>query len=71
MTTVAILREKKEDVLQGEIRSLQKSYFNLRVQKSTQQLQNTAQLKQIRRSIARARTILTEKMLNKKPSRRD
>ncbi|MBS5217566.1 MAG: 50S ribosomal protein L29, partial [Sutterella wadsworthensis] len=40
-------------------------HFKLRMQKATQQLQNTASLRQTRRDIARVRTILTQKATTK------
>jgi large subunit ribosomal protein L29 len=43
------------------VKSLQKAHFNLRMQKATQQLNNTASLPQTRRAIARAKTILAQK----------
>jgi large subunit ribosomal protein L29 len=55
------LRQKSVDELQVEIKDLQKAHFNLRMQKATQQLSNTAQLGQTRRAIARAKTVLAEK----------
>ena len=57
----AELRQKDIAALQAEIKSLQRAYFNLRMQKATQQLANTAALRQTRRAIARAKTILAEK----------
>ncbi|MDP5116325.1 MAG: 50S ribosomal protein L29 [Burkholderiaceae bacterium] len=54
------LRQKDAAGLQTEIKELQKAHFNMRMQKATQQLNNTAQMKVIRRSIARAKTILAE-----------
>ena len=59
------LRQKDEAALAEEIKSLQKAHFGLRMQKGTQQLNNTAQLRQTRRSIARAKTILAEKQAAK------
>ena len=59
------LRQKDEAALKDEIKSLQKAHFCLRMQKGTQQLNNTAQLRQTRRSIARAKTILAEKQAAK------
>ena len=59
------LRQKDEAALNDEIKSLQKAHFGLRMQKGTQQLNNTAQLRQTRRSIARAKTILAEKQAAK------
>ena len=55
------LRTKDEAGLQAEIKDLQKAHFNMRMQKGTQQLGNTAQLGNVRRDIARAKTVLAEK----------
>ncbi len=57
----AELRQKDVAALQTEVKELQKAHFNLRMQRATQQLNNTAQLGRTRRSIARAKTILAEK----------
>lgn len=57
----AELRQKDVAGLQTEVKSLQKAHFNLRMQKGTQQLNNTATLGQTRRAIARAKTILAQK----------
>ena len=57
----AELRQKDVAGLQAEVKALQKAHFNLRVQKATQQLNNTAQLAQTRRAVARAKTVLAEK----------
>ena len=59
------LRTKDEAGLQAEIKDLQKAHFNMRMQKGTQQLNNTAALRQTRRAIARAKTILAEKQAAK------
>ena len=55
------LRQKDVAALQTEVKALQKAHFGLRMQKATQQLNNTATLRTARRDIARARTILVEK----------
>jgi len=55
------LRTKDVAALEQEIKSLLKAHFGLRMQKGTQQLSNTASLRDTRRAIARARTILAEK----------
>ena len=55
------LRQKDEAGLKDEIKSLQKAHFGLRMQKATQQLNNTATLRATRRDIARAKTILAQK----------
>ena len=55
------LRNKDIAGVEAEIKDLQKAHFGLRMQKGTQQLNNTAALRQTRRDIARAKTILAEK----------
>jgi large subunit ribosomal protein L29 len=55
------LRAKDVAGLEQEVKSLLKAHFGLRMQKGTQQLNNTASLRQTRRDIARAKTILAEK----------
>jgi large subunit ribosomal protein L29 len=57
----AELRQKDVAGLQTEVKALQKAHFGLRMQKATQQLNNTATLRNARRDIARAKTILVEK----------
>ena len=60
------LRQKDEAGLQTEVKALQKAHFGLRMQKATQQLNDTTQLRITRRSIARAKTILAQKTLAQK-----
>jgi len=55
------LRGKTPDELQTELAALLKAQFGLRMQKATQQLNNTSRLQKVRRDIARVRTVLTEK----------
>ena len=55
------LRSKDAAGLEAEVKSLQKAHFGLRMQKATQQLNNTATLRSTRRDIARAKTILAQK----------
>ncbi|AUL45558.1 50S ribosomal protein L29 [Bordetella trematum] len=55
------LRSKDAAELGKELESLLKAQFGLRMQKATQQLGNTSQLRNVRRDIARVRTLLTEK----------
>jgi len=47
--------------LNAELMDLLKAQFSTRIQHATQQLTNTNQLKQVRRDIARVRTLLREK----------
>ena len=56
------LRLKDTVGLALEVKALQKAHFGLRMQKATQQLSNTATLRSTRRDIARAKTILVEKI---------
>ena len=55
------LRTKDAAELKTELESLLKAQFGLRMQRATQQLSNTSQLGNVRRDIARVRTLLTEK----------
>ena len=55
------LRAKPAADLQQEILSLTKAQFGLRMQVATQQMTNTSELRKVRRDIARAKTVLTEK----------
>lgn len=55
------LRSKDAAELGKELESLLKAQFGLRMQKATQQLANTSQLRNVRRDVARVRTLLTEK----------
>ena len=57
----AELRQKDVAGLQNEVKELQKPHFGLRMQKATQQLNNTGTLRVTRRDIARAKTILAQK----------
>ena len=61
----AELQAKDVAGLQTEVKELQKAYFGLRMQKATQQLNNTAQVRITRRSIARAKTVLAQKAASK------
>ena len=55
------LQGKTPDELQQELQSLLRAQFSLRMQKATQQLTNTSQLRKVRRDIARVRTVLGTK----------
>jgi large subunit ribosomal protein L29 len=59
------LRAKDSAQLNQELRDLLKAQFSLRMQKATQQLSNSSQIKKVRRDIARVRTILREKVVAK------
>lgn len=59
------LRAKSVAEINNELLELLKAQFALRMQLATQQLGNTSQLKKVRRDIARVRTLLTEKAVEK------
>jgi large subunit ribosomal protein L29 len=63
------LRQKDVAGLQTEVKELQKAHFGLRMQKATQQLNNTATLRSTRRDIARVKTILVEKQSAEKSAK--
>ncbi len=49
------------DQLETELANLKKEQFNLRFQKATGQLENTSRVRQVRRDIARIKTIAAQK----------
>jgi len=59
--TTKALAAKSPGELKTELAALLKEQFGLRMQRATQQLANTEKLKQVRRNIARARTLLHQK----------
>ena len=58
----ADLRNKTPDELRAELEKLKKESFNLRFQQATNQLENTARMKTVRRDAARVKTVLNEKV---------
>ena len=55
------LREMSAEDLESEGRELSEQLFRLRFQKATGQLENRTRIRQIRRDLARVKTILTER----------
>ena len=55
------LRAKSVNELSEDLVAAKKELFNLRFQNATNQLDNTARIKDVRRNIARIQTCLTEK----------
>ncbi len=53
------LRGKTQDQLKEQLLDLKKEQFNLRFQQASGQLENTARVREVRRDIARIKTILT------------
>jgi len=58
--TKRALAAKNPVELQAELEALLKEQFGLRMQRATQQLTNTSKLKDVRRGIARVRTLLSQ-----------
>jgi large subunit ribosomal protein L29 len=55
------VRTKSDDELKDTLINLRKEAFNLRFQKASGQLENTARVRQVRRDIARIKTVLSER----------
>ncbi|MBY0510879.1 MAG: 50S ribosomal protein L29 [Rhodospirillaceae bacterium] len=55
------LRAQKNEELEGRLGDLKKEQFNLRFQKASGQLTNTAQFGKVRSEIAQIKTILRER----------
>ena len=63
MMKASKLREMSIEELVNEREELSKQLFQLRLQKATGQLDNTGKIRQIRKDLARAETVITEKEL--------
>ena len=55
------IRQMTDDQIRDETERLKKEQFNLRFQRATGQLENTARVRQVRRDIARLTTVAAEK----------
>ena len=55
------LKSKSVEELNQDLVAAKKELFNLRFQNATNQLDNTARIKDVRRNIARIQTVITEK----------
>jgi large subunit ribosomal protein L29 len=62
MTKPTDLRTKTADELNDQLLTLKKEQFNLRFRRASGQLENTARVGQVRRDIARIKTILGERV---------
>lgn len=56
----ADIRTKSADELMDQLMALHKEQFNLRFQQASGQLENTARVREVRRGIARIKTILQQ-----------
>lgn len=63
--TVQEIKELENADLLAKIEEYKKELFGLRFQHATGQLENTARIKEVRKSIARIKTIIRERELNK------
>ena len=59
--TIKEIRELSLEELETKINELKQELFNLKFQKTLGQLQNTAKIKDVKRTIARLKTVVTEK----------
>ena len=57
------IRDKSNTELVQEIASLKEELFNLRFQQATGQLENPSRMKEIRKTIVRIKTVITEREL--------
>ena len=61
MSDAADYRAKSDDELREALLGLKKEQFNLRFQKASGQLESTARVRDVRRDVARIKTILGER----------
>jgi large subunit ribosomal protein L29 len=59
------LRVKSDDQLSGDLGELKREAFNLRFQAATNQLERPARIKEVRRDIARIKTLQTQRSKSK------
>ena len=57
----ADVRAKSDDELKTQLGDLQKEAFNLRFQRASGQLENTARVRLVRRDIARIKTVIGQR----------
>jgi large subunit ribosomal protein L29 len=60
------IREMTNEEIQAKINSLKEELFNLRFQLAVNNLENTARIREVRRSIAQCKTVLRERELQAK-----
>jgi large subunit ribosomal protein L29 len=61
MTKVGVIRDRSVDQLNDDLVKLKKEQFNLRFQRASGQLENTARFRVVRRDIARIMTVLGQR----------
>ena len=62
---IADVRVMSVDQVDDEVLKLKKEQFNLRFQRATGQLENTSRVRQVRRDIARLKTVVRQKKTKK------
>ena len=55
------IRERSDDELRKTLSDLEEQLFKLRFQKSTGQIENPIKIREVRKDIARVRTVMTER----------
>jgi len=63
---IADVRALTADQLEDEVLKLKKEQFNLRFQRATGQLENTARVRHVRKDIARVKTVARQKQAQAK-----
>ena len=64
MLKIKDIRAMSIDELEAKLLEKKKEQFNLRIQQSTGQLQNTAVLRSVRREVAKINTLINERKKN-------
>lgn len=62
--TAQEIRELDTETLLAKVEEYKKELFGLRFQQATGQLENTARIRQVRKTIARIKTVIRERELN-------
>ena len=62
----ADVKQKSDDELAEQLIELRKESFNLRFQRASGQLENTGRVRQVRRDIARVKTVIKERSTSSK-----
>ena len=61
MAAIDDLKHKTDDQLQSQLGELKREQFNLRFQSATNQLEKPSRVREVRRTIARIRTLQTQR----------
>ena len=68
MAAIDDLKVKTEDQLQQQLEQLKREQFNLRFQSATNQLEKPSRVKEVRRTIARIRTLQNQRTRAAQPN---